>query len=134
MTEEEMERSVRRGKAFNYTVFGVLVLLLLGVGVFVAKYQYEHTFTTEKWLASPTNRVMIVLDLLRDYALVGMTREEAEALLGPGEERDTFSGKLEGEQSGELLVYHLGMSAMNEQWLILRFKDGQVTSAVSDIT
>ena len=75
MTEEEMEQSVRRGKVFNYTAFGILVLLLLCAGIWLFQKHNAHTFTTEKWLADSNNRLQILQDLLEQQPLVGMTRK-----------------------------------------------------------
>ncbi len=135
MTEEEMARSVRRGIIFNATAFGILVILLLCSGIVLRKHQLDHTFTTERWLSNPDRRSLMLDDLMADHSLVGMSREEIIALLGPGDrETASFSGKLKGEQQGDLFIYHLGVDFMENQWLILLWKDNRVIDVVYDVT
>lgn len=134
MTEEEMERSVRRGKVFNYTAFGILMTLLLFAGIGLLKHHDNHTFTTEKWRNNPDGRMQILQDLLEKQPLVGMTRDEVISLLGPGEQQTSFAGKMEGTQEGDLLVYSLGVDLMDVQWLILHVKADRIVSIVCDVT
>lgn len=134
ISEEQMEQAVKRGKVFNYLALVLLILLVVGAGGLLVRQQMARVFTTDKWIEHPQERHLIVQDLLNDHPMVGLTRQEVEDLLGPGEARETFSGKLHKEQEGDLWVYSLGVATMDEGWLILYFRDDMVAGAITDLT
>ena len=92
----------------------------------VVWFRFQHTFTTERWLSTPEQRVDLVDNLLGRYDLEGMSVHEVKALLG---EETVYS-----TDSGAFLSYELGMEpgliSIDCAFLTLKLEDGRV-SAVS---
>lgn len=112
-------KAVKRLKWTNL-ILAVLIIVLIGIRIgYGVTHRDARTFTTEKWTTEPDNRTAIVNNLLSDYELYGMTREEIADLLG------TADGETEDE-----LVYALGESDTlfdaQEEQLVLYFRDGLV--------
>lgn len=120
------------GKTVKRVLLSIFVLfcaLLLAATLwFCAAYQSSHTFTTEKWIASPNDRWLMVDDLLSDVTLVGMTEDEVLELLGEND-NDQQTYRVTETQ----FVYRLGIPegflvyAMDDEWLLLDFQDGVVS-------
>lgn len=69
----------------------LMVLILIGASVF-AKYQYDHTFSTARWIKHPNKRIEMVQNLLSNHDLVGKSKEQIRVLLGePKNEFETYS-------------------------------------------
>jgi len=128
------EVKVKRAKMWNYAVFGVLMALLAAVGIFV----YRRTFTAGKWRDVPEERFRIVQNLLDRYKLIGMTEAEITALLGEEEqyanERTSFKLHSEPIDSENSLVYNLGVSYMDDEWLVILTENKVATGYFIDIS
>ena len=96
---------------------------------------WDGHFTPERWADTPiSQRGKLVDSLLEQYdGLVGMSREEVEALLGgdtPGEQR-VETRTYEGTTEQRALVYAAGGRpwAMFPEYLYVYLEDGRVTGA-----
>lgn len=112
-------KAVKRLKWTNL-ILAVLIIVLIGIRIgYGVTHRDARTFTTEKWTAEPDHRAAIVNNLLSDYELYGMTREEITGLLGAAD----------GDSEDEA-VYELGESDTlfdaREEQLVLYFRDGTV--------
>ncbi|MFA5536588.1 MAG: hypothetical protein WDA53_05400 [Bacillota bacterium] len=96
-------------------VMGIFLLIIVIFGV---KYKYEHTFSTDRWIKYPRERVKMVDDMLRKYKLVGQTKEAIVELLG----RETDSGYFKEVNNS---VYYLGdergFISIDSEWLVITF-------------
>ncbi len=120
--KKEMHKS-RRNILVTCIAFALLFAL---IGAWVIHHAYWHSFTTEKWVAYPNKRANMTGDLFRDYELVGMSREQVRALLGPEETRSVpFPQE-------NRLVYCLGgeRTFIDREWLLIDF----VSDSVSEYT
>tara|TARA_R110002072_G_C7729652_1_gene515643 strand:- start:310 stop:699 length:390 start_codon:yes stop_codon:yes gene_type:complete len=110
----------------KFAVVTLVVLLLSPFAVGMLSYgsplEYfrRRPFDSEVWRVPPgwkEDRLRMVDDLLDKKLLVGMTRPEVDALLGPETETSKFN-------SWDL-VYWLGMErgilAIDSEWLVVRF-------------
>ncbi|WP_428909943.1 hypothetical protein [Niallia sp. Krafla_26] len=81
-------------------------------------YEYQTTFTTEKWLNSDKEKVYMVDDLLENYTLKDMTKDELTSLLGAPIETEYF-------KSDNNVVYYLGdergLISIDSEWLVIDF-------------
>ena len=71
-------------KSIIYSMFSVIIYLIILVIITFGIRQYFKTFSTEKWSNENWNgfRYLMVEDLEEKYDLVGMTKEEVQAILG----------------------------------------------------
>lgn len=71
-------------KSIIYSMFSVIIYLIILVIMTFGIRQYFKTFSTEKWSNENWNsfRYLMIDDLEDTYDLVGMTKEEVRALLG----------------------------------------------------
>lgn len=107
------------------TVYLSFVALLL-FGPQVKSYLEREAFDSRKWIEadrSNTNvRQRMVDDLLKTHSLVGKSRTEIEALLGPPTE-DSPRGNFD-------LIYWLGPERgfiqIDSEWLLIRFENDRV--------
>ncbi|TDK61804.1 outer membrane protein assembly factor BamE [Bacillus salipaludis] len=80
--------------------------------------EYKYNFTVENWIKSPTERVYIVDDLLNDYELIGMTKDQVNTLLGKPTTADYF-------KDDNNIVYYLGnergLISIDSEWLVIWF-------------
>lgn len=88
--------------------------------------EYKTHFTTEKWMNHLSERVYIVDDLINTYELVGKTKSDVVALLGPPTETEYF-------KSDTNVVYYLGdergIISIDSEWLVIDFDDNQIVKA-----
>lgn len=96
----------RRGRSFLAT--GMLIPLILLVSFWIMFYIFfvrepkPIPFDRQVWLHPGTGvRYTMLNDLLLKHRLVGMTRSEAEELLGKPDGRDRYRLKLQGFGLGE---------------------------------
>lgn len=89
--------------------------LLLGIN------EYQSHFTVERWRTNEQERVYMVDDLLRQYPLIGMTKDDVTALLGPPTKTHCL-------QADDHLVYYLGdergLIRIDSEWLVIRLDGG----------
>ena len=71
----------------------ILLFILAGIILFMLAFQlYRHTFSRQKWLDEPLYRHDMLVSLEQRHPLVGMTMEEAVALLGEEDsQKSSFS-------------------------------------------
>lgn len=139
MSEEKMRREVKRAKFWNILIFCVFAGILLAAGSCFLQYTYTHTYTPQKWNNDPENRYKIVSSLLNKHPLTGMTESDVIALLGPEEPNAPTSFKITHLSHGEYppettLVYYLGVSFMDLEWLVISLEDGVVSEYCIDVT
>lgn len=114
------------------------VLALTLAAVLGAWWRYDHRFTPERWQeAGAAHRGKLLQSLLRQYDLVGMSREEVEVLLGPDQEGEQWAEWLNAShdpfrdptREGTFLCPKLVYPAYGQGWpkyLELTLVDGQV--------
>ena len=79
-------------------------------------------FSTQEWIRKPDERTRMIPDLLEKHRLIGMTREEVVALLGPfNDERFSNEIPYPSYSLGVLEPSHWGNS--DEASLIVKFDD-----------
>lgn len=138
MDEEGLQRQVRRAKLWNTLIFSFFAVIAIAVLIGLAVLKYRHTFTIEKWLKEPDDRINIVNNLLEKHNLVGMTKEEIIFLLG--EEEDYANTKTSFKISNSYfepesnIVYYLGIEYMDDIWLIISLENNIVVSYCIDVT
>ncbi len=71
-------------KSIIYSMFSVIIYLIILVIMTFGIRQYFKTFSTEKWSNENWNsfRYLMIDDLKGTYDLVGMTKEEVQTILG----------------------------------------------------
>ena len=136
LDEREMARQARRAVRWNTLALTVLAGVVLLLVVWYGLNRWQHTYTPDKWFSAPNERLDILDDLQGKYDLVGMTEEEAVALLGPedGPEQTSFKGDQTDYPPEETLVYYLGVDMMDGVWLVISLEDGVVTGCATGIT
>ena len=102
----------------------ILLCILAGIILFMLAFQlYRHTFSRQKWLDEPLYRHDMLVSLEKIHPLVGMTMEEAVALLGNEDSQQSTFKMSDAEYPPETtLVYYLGKDFVDDLWLILSFE------------
>ena len=108
----------------------ILLFILAGIILFMLVFQlYRHTFSRQRWLDEPLYRQYMLSSLEKRHPLVGMTMEEAVALLGEEDSRQSTFKRSDAAYPPETtLVYYLGTESADDLWLILSFEDGVCAS------
>ena len=109
----------------------ILLCILAGIILFMLVFQlYRHTFSRQRWLYEPLYRHYMLVSLEKRHPLVGMTMEEAVALLGEEDsQRSSFSPRGGAVYPPETsLVYYIGRKNGQELWFILSFDKGVCVS------
>ncbi len=116
------EKTIRKLKRINYTIFGVVAALAIAFVVWLCTQLYWSSFSSGKWAAHPDRRAGMVDDLLADYNLIGMSEADISQLLGPN---DNDTGYF---QQANRYVYCLGNQriTMDREWLLIDFTNGRV--------
>ncbi len=138
MNDTKLQQQVKRTKLWKTIMFSfvavILVAFLSGLGIFL----HQHTFTTEKWMNESDKRINVVNNMLKKHPLVGMTRDEIIALLG---EEDSYADNKTSFKITQTyfdpentLVYYLGVTYMDDQWLIISLENDVVKNYLIDIT
>jgi hypothetical protein len=99
------------------------VLILIGVFLF-AKYEYDHTFSTARWIKHPNKRIDMVQNLLSSHDLIGESKEQILRLLD--EPRNEFE-----THSKDNFSYFLGSNkafGLDVNYLFITFADDIVAS------
>ena len=114
----------------------ILLCILAGIILFMLAFQlYRHTFSRQRWLDEPLYRHYMLNSLEKRHPLVGMTMEEAVALLGNEDSQQSTFKMSDAEYPPETtLVYYLGKDFVDDLWLILSFEDGVCVSYTVDVT
>lgn len=138
MDEKEIEKDVHKAKKWNIIIIGFFVTIFLAALVGLGTYKYTHTFTAEKWLKAPNDRINIVDDLIRRYKLIGKTEQEIISLLGEEEKyantKTSFKMSQEFFEPENTIVYYLGVRYIDDMWLILILENGIVVDYLIDVT
>ena len=102
----------------------ILLCILAGIILFMLVFQlYRHTFSRQRWLDEPLYRHYMLNSLEKRHPLVGMTMEEAVALLGNEDSQQSTFKMSDAEYPPETtLVYYLGKDFVDDLWLILSFE------------
>ena len=116
------EKTIRKLKRINYTIFGVVAALAIAFVVWLCTQLYWSSFSSGKWAAHPDRRAGMVDDLLADYNLIGMSEADISQLLGPN---DNDTGYF---QQTNRYVYCLGnqRTTIDREWLLIDFTNGRV--------
>ena len=93
--------------------------------------EYKSSFTAEKWLNGDTEKVYMVDDLLNDYDIKEMTKDEVISLLGTPTTTEYF--KVDNN-----IVYYLGnergLISIDSEWLVIDFDESEKVSKYEIIT
>jgi len=54
----------------------ILFILIIGIVFLGVKYINEHTFSTDRWIKYPDERVKMVNDLFRKHSLAGLSKDQ----------------------------------------------------------
>ncbi len=96
-------------------IVGILLLIIVICGV---NYKYKHTFSNDRWIKYPRERVKMVDDMLGRYNLLGKSKEEVVELLGSETNTEYF-------KEADNFVYYLGdergLISIDSEWLIISF-------------
>ena len=109
----------------------ILLCILAGIILFMLAFHlYRHTFARKRWLDEPLYRHYMLNSLDRRHPLMGMTMEEAVALLGEEDsQRSSFLPRGGAVYPPETsLVYYIGRKYGEELWFILSFDKGVCVS------
>lgn len=99
------------------------VIVLLGVAL-LAKYQYDHTFSTLRWIKHPNKRIEMVDHLLSNHDLVGRTKEQILLLLDePKNEFETYA-----EDNFQYFLGSNRIISIDLNYLVITFEDDIVAS------
>ena len=135
MDEKALQKQVHRAKVQNVVTCFVFLSTFLIVLISALLYWYRRHFTVEKWHRDVENRHQIVDSLLEQYPLIGMQESEVIALLGEEDsERCSFKISRAYFPPDTSLVYDLGVSYMDNIWLILSLQNGQVSAYCMDVS
>ncbi len=108
-----MKGEIRKAKA-GILVFAIIFALILAWSI---RSAYWHSFSERKWANHPEKRAKMTDDLLRNYDLIGMSKEEIAGLLGTN---NNDYGYFNQENRW---VYYLGSerTIMDSEWLLIDF-------------
>jgi hypothetical protein len=105
-------------KLTTFLTVGSLLPLLCTF--FLGINEYKSNFTVEKWLTSDTGKVYMVDDLLDEYDLIEMTKDEVVSLLGKPSDTEFF-------KEAKNIVYYLGnergIISIDSEWLVIDFDE-----------
>lgn len=131
MDEDMLQKQAKQAKKWNTIIFLVLTTLIIASIVCLVTFKYQHTFTVEKWIKSPENRVKIIDDLLVTHKLIGMTEKEIILLLGEEDSYDNTKTSFKINRTyfepANTIVYYLGVEYIDSMWLIISFEKGRWT-------
>ena len=111
--DEFYEAEIKRIKRQNYTAFAIVVILVLALLISMLAGELRSGFTTKKWAENPEERTRIVDDFIDSYGVLGMSREQIEALLGDEPDEDTVYYYLGPER---------GLISIDSEWLVIEYK------------
>lgn len=113
--------SIKRNKINRMNI--IVSIFFIIIIIFGVKYKYQHTFSTNRWIKYPRERVKMVDEMLRKYKLVGQTKEEIVELLGDETNTDYF-------KEVNNIVYYLGdergFISIDSEWLVIMFDNDVV--------
>lgn len=102
---------------------GTFFIIVISVLVLGTKYKDEHTFSTNRWIKYPRERVNMVDDLFEKHNLVGFSKEKIIELLGYETEAAYF-------KEVDNFVYYMGderaLISIDSEWLVIAFDDNIV--------
>src|SRR5690606_10909744 len=101
----------------------ILFILIIGIVFLGVKYINEHTYSTDRWIKYPDDRVKMVNDLFRKHTLASHSKDQVVELLGPDTENAYFK-KIDN------MVYYLGpergLISIDSEWLVIEFDNNTV--------
>ncbi len=129
------EREADRAKICITAVASAFLFFICMAFIVIGIYKYSHTFTAQKWHRDIENRYKLVDSLTEKHQLVGMTEAEIISLLG-NEDSSASRFKIAKEEfpSDTTLVYYIGCSFMDSEWLIISLKNGVAVDWCIDVT
>ena len=127
-TKLRSDRKVKNKFKIITTIGSVPPLLC---AVILGLNEYKSSFTAEKWLNSETEKVYMVDDLLNDYDIKEMTKDEVIFLLGTPTTTEYF-------KDDNNIVYYLGnergLISIDSEWLVIDFDESEKVSKYEIIT
>lgn len=104
-------------------IMSILTMALMSI---TGYYKISHTFTSNRWVNNPSQRVKVVDDLIAKHSLIGMDKEEVIKLLGEDSGEEVYF------QEEDNLVYYLGNEqswiSIDSEWLIIEFISDKVST------
>jgi len=100
-----------------------LCLIIIGIIYLGIKFKYDHTFSTNRWIEYPRERVNMVDNMLEKHNLVGQSNEQVIELLGNETENPYF-------KEVDNYVYYMGdergLISIDSEWLVITFDNNVV--------
>lgn len=136
MEEARLRKQVQKAKRWNLIVFGLFAAMAVFAVAALCMYQFQHTYSPEKWHSDRKNRYQFVDDMLEKTQLIGKSESEVLELLGAEDlEGDASFKRSRQPFPGETtLIYYLGVDFMDAAWLIISLEKGVVVDYCIDIS
>lgn len=127
-----------QGKRKTHRVVVIISMVAIIFFAVMLFYNYQHTFSSEKWKSEPEKREFIVQDLLKKYELIGMSENEVIELLGDEDEKGSQQSSFKGDNTyyppDSTLVYYIGKDFVDGRWLVLSLSRGIVNRISFGVT
>ena len=135
MEQQRVQREIQRIRRTNTAIFLTFALLAAVAAAAFGLWQYRRSFTPERWEALPEERWRMVGSLTAQHPLVGLTEEAVLTLLGEEDSQQTsFKISRESFPPETTLVYCLGVSYIDTEWLILSLEEGKVARSCINVS
>ena len=76
MEEARLRKQVQKAKRWNLIVFGLFAAMAVLAAAALCIYQFQHTYSPEKWHSDRENRYQFVDDMLEKTQLMGKSESE----------------------------------------------------------
>lgn len=113
-----------------------IFFLIFLVSYLFVWYRTHVVFSTKSWILYPENRRFMIVDLLKNHNLIGLTKEQITALLGSQmikEDRAydrVFPLNKKSYSKDKYLLYYIEddfFSPFYEKWMIIEFNENQIS-------
>lgn len=136
MEEARLRKQVKNAKRWNLIVFGLFGAMAVLAAAALCMYQFQHTYSPEKWHSDRENRYKIVDDMLEKTQLIGKSETEVLELLGAEDlEGDaSFKRSKQPFPAETTLIYYLGVDFIDANWLIISLGKDVVVDYCIDVS
>lgn len=114
--------------------YTVILFLVIALSLFLFYNKYTHTFSQKKWEDFPARRYKISSDLLENYKIIGLQKNELIELLGEDyiKNEKFFSEKIHNKpfDLDTNVVYYIGNDLLDARYIIFHI-DNEVVIGYS---